>query len=697
MLRRALPRVLALCALGWSTAPLTAQAIPVELERQLRDEGRYARRSLPTVDYDFAAYRKSERIDIPFGQYRAWDHPYEPNTGRFQFQPQYRLDQPYFTRTGGVKRGTFFSPDSIGRIYRNHFLLWADGLGNTLHESLKISGKYGLNHYFYAPDYDPYREAPQGPVLPFTDAETAEYARAFLAELDYMRGFLAEVQPLYYRTWVDNPDQLWMLFTGIDTSPLGLFLLAAERDYDALNAEFKGRYGFDLPLRGDHDLSDPMDVVRRIKLWEYMREQHGRVTQVRSEQFRKAVAGRGKLASNIHMATQVDYEWYGKNFDHPGVAIRPILQEGELVWKYYMGYGTRLTNDLTDKIPLVSPRINLASSGARIVPTPSTTKYWFSQVVQNGAVGFYNWLKDYPADESDPTSYGGLIYGHPDPSARGKERWNTSLELAKTLAQAHVFTPPPSEFGIFVNIEDASVQDGWYNVFSAYVELTEAEVWNTFVSSTELRNRSESLDRYKVLVVPKITYAYRTVVEQIKSFARSGGTVVISDPQAFSYDMDGKALADVRRSLLGVGRVEEHPGADHTIAFGGPYAGATAKPYNTPYQIAGALPAGAEVIGRYPDGAVAVVSRPVGRGRVIFAPGALFDIYTWEEYAADRVDTGRYRFLKQLEREHGIVDHSWVWDITVDNVHELTGTYKYDLPPVDENIVFRWYMNPFLP
>ncbi|MDX1674374.1 MAG: beta-galactosidase trimerization domain-containing protein [Longimicrobiales bacterium] len=684
-----------LLLLGVAT-PLPAQVIPPELDTELRLEGNYGRRSLPNVDYDFAAYRLSDRIDTRFGEYRSWDYPYEPRRGRFDRRPEYRLEQPYFTRTGGVKRGAHFSADSIGALYRNHYLLWADGLGNTLYESLKISDKYGLNHYFYAPDYDPYRQPPDGPRLPFTDRQLAAYADSFPAELDLMEEFLGEVQPLYARPFMHNPDQLWMLFTGIDTSPLGLFLLGLERDAEHVNTEFRDRYGYDLPLDPDHDPADPGDVVRRIELWEYMREQHGRVTGVRSRQFRDRIAGPGIIASNIHMATQVDYEWYGENFDHPGVAIRPILQEGELVWKYYMGYGTRLTNDLTDRIPLVSPRINLASSGARIVPTADAIRHWFSQVVQNGAVGFYDWLKDYPAREGDPTAYGGAVFGHPDPSARGPERWQTALEMARTLGQAYVFVPPPSEFGIFVNIEDGNVEDGWHDVFSAYIELTEAGVWSTFISSTELRRRAESPDRYRVLVVPSLKYVDRSVVTQLEAFARDGGTLVVSDPEAFAFDLDAKPLDRARRSILGVRGVERRQHGPTTITLQGVYDGLSVRPYDDTYAVAGLGDATA-VVGRHADGAPAITAHELGEGRVIFAPGTLFDIYRWADYSADAVDTARYAFYKRLETEHGIEDRSWVWDVTVDNVHEITGVHRYDLPPIDETIRFRWYMNPFLP
>lgn len=696
-MRRLQHRTLILSALLLAAAaPLPAQVIPPELETQLRMEGNYGRRSLPNVDYDFAAYKLSERIETAFGEYPTWDYPYDPMTGRFDPRPELALDQPYFTRTGGVRRGTFFTADSIGKIYRDHYLLWADGLGNTLYESLKISAKYGLNHYFYAPDYDPYREPPQGPELPFTDTAIAEYADAFPAELARMADFLGEVQPLYYRQWMNNPDQLWMLFTGIDTSPFGLFLLGLNRSYEEVNAEFRARYGYDLPLDPDYDPSDPGDVVRRIRLWEYMRDQHGKVTNLRARLFRERISGPGILASNIHLATQVDYEWYGASFDHPGVAIRPILQQGELVWKYYMGYGTRLANDLTDKIPLVSPRINLASSGARIVPTADAIRHWFSQVVQNGAVGFYDWLKDYPAREGDPASYGGAVFGHPDPSARGPERWETALEMARTLGRARVFTPPPSEFGIFVNIADGAVEDGWQDVFSAYIELTEAGVWNTFVSSTELRREAESLDRYKVLVAPSLKYVDQAVVDQLETFVRGGGTLVVSDPEALAWDLDAHPLDADRRVLLGVETVRPRAGGS-AIEFVGAYDGLSAAPYNRPYEVGGSQPDGLTVLGRYDDGAPAVVAHELGRGRVIFAPGSLFDIYRWDDYAADRIDTGRYAFYKRLEREHGIEDRSWVWDVTVDNVHEITGAWRYDLPPVDESIQFRWYMNPFLP
>jgi len=666
-----------------------------EVIEQLRNEGDYGRRSLSSFDSDYAAYQRVDRIETAYGNYQSWDHPYDPKMDRFELDSSRRVDRPYLTRTGGVKRGDMLSADEIGQMYRDHYLLWADGLGNTLYESLKISGKYGLNHYFYAPDYDPYRHSPQGPKLPFTDQMLEVYEREFPRELEYMNKFLGEIQPLYYKDFLENPDQLWTLFTGIDSSPLGVFLVGVERDYQAVNEEFRDRYGFDLPWEYNPD--DPEGVIQRIKMWEYMREQHGKVTGVRSDLFRDRVTDQGRLISNIHVATQVDYEWFGKNFDHPGVAIRPMLSDNELVWKHYMGYGTRLINDLTDKLPVVSPRINIPSAGARIVPTTQTIKYWYSQVVRNGAAGFYVWIKDYPAREGDDGAYGGFSYGHPDPSARGQERWKAALDMAAKTSQSHVFTPPSSEFGILVNIEDANVKEGWFNVFSAYIELTQADVWSTFISSTELREGSESLDRYEVLLVPKGEYVYQDVADQIRSFAEEGGTVLVTDPDAFSYNMEGESLLSYRESVLGVEEVEEYPSDQNQISLSEEYAGESISPYRTPYTVSPSPGAELETIGTFPNGQTAVTQNRIGDGTVLFAPGALADIYSREDDGNVDLDEGRADFYKMLEKSNDIEGKNWVWDVTVDNVSEITGSYDPKLPEVDDDIEFRWYMNPFLP
>jgi hypothetical protein len=666
-----------------------------EVIEQLRNEGDYGRRSLSSFDSDYAAYQRVDRIETAYGNYQSWDHLYDPKMDRFELDSSRRVDRPYFTRTGGVKRGDMLSADKIGQMYRDHYLLWADGLGNTLYESLKISSKYGLNHYFYAPDYDPYRHAPEGPELPFTDQMLEVYEGEFPGELEYMTKFLSEIQPLYYKDFLENPDQLWTLFTGIDSSPLGLFLVGVERDHQAVNEEFRGRYGFDLPWEYNPD--DPEGVIQRIKMWEYIREQHGKVTGVRSDLFRDHVTDQGRLISNIHMATQVDYEWFGENFDHPGVAIRPMLSDNELVWKHYMGYGTRLINDLTDKLPVISPRINIPSAGARVVPTTQTIKYWYSQVVRNGAAGFYVWIKDYPAREGDDGAYGGFSYGHPDPSARGQERWEAALDMAATTSQSHVFTPPSSEFGILVNIEDADVREGWFDVFSAYIELTQADVWSTFISSTELREGSESLDRYEVLLVPKGEYVYQDVADQIRSFAEEGGTVLVTDPDAFSYTMEGESLLSYRESVLGAEEVEEYPSDQNQISLSEEYTGESISPYRTPYAVSPSSGAELETIGTFPNGQTAVTQNRIGDGTVLFAPGALADIYSREDDGSVDLDEGRADFYKMLEKSNDIEDKSWVWDVTVDNVSEITGSYDPKLPEVDDDIKFRWYMNPFLP
>lgn len=678
-----------------SSASVAQERITDEVKQELREEGNYGRRSLPSVDVDFAAYKKVERIETEYGTFQAYDYPYDAMTGRFDLDTAHRLNKPYFTRTGGVKRGDVFSADSIGKIYRDNYLLWADGLGNTLYESLKISNKYGLNHYFYAPDYDPFLHRRQGPPLPFTDEGIEQYRENFPDELEYMTTFINEIQPHYYKDFLEYPDQLWTLFTGVDTSPLGLFLNATDSDYLHVNEEFNSRHGFDLPLSYDDD--NPDDVVKRIKMWEYIRRQHGKVTNVRSSLFRNHVTDKGRLISNIHMATQVDYEWYGKNFDHPGVAIRPMLSDNKLVWDYYMGYGTRLVYDLTDRLPVISPRINVPSAGARIVPTTDAIKYWFSQVIRNGAAGFYDWLKDYPAREEDEGAYGGFSYNNPDPSARGEKRWNAALEMSKQTSQSHVFTPPSSEFGIFVNIEDANVKKGWLNIFSAYIELRQADVWSTFISSTELRNNSESLDRYRVLVIPKSEYVYSDVTEKIMSFVKDGGTIIVSDPFAFSYNMKGVNMERFRESIFGEYELQKYNDEDNIIELSEEYSSTEISPYGTPYEISLHEEGGLEKLGTFPDGSTAIIRTQVGDGTVIFAPGSLFDIYSPTGDGTVEVDSGRNEFYKLVEEEMQIEDKSWVWDVTVDNVHELSGRYTPELPEINQEIKFRWYMNPFLP
>ena len=107
--------------------------------------------------------------------------------------------------------------------------------------------------------------------------------------------------------------------------------------------------------------------------------------------------------------------------------MRTSLFEDEIGYRYWVGYGTKLTADLTHKPPMISVRTNQVAAGPRMIPTAATTRYWYNQAIQSGAGGFYLWIKDFYGDEHDPDGYAGPCMVNPRRLARAP--WNAGKPI----------------------------------------------------------------------------------------------------------------------------------------------------------------------------------------------------------------------------------------------------------------------------
>ena len=78
-----------------------------------------------------------------------------------------------------------------------------------------------------------------------------------------------------------------------------------------------------------------------------------------------------------------------------------------------------------------------------------------------------------------------------------------------------------------------------------------------------------------------------------------------------------------------------------------------------------------------------------GKGTVIYFASGLLDIYHRLEGKDESSALDRYRMLKFFERQNGIQDNGWIFDITLDNLQQVTGTIDVQPPPVDETIILN--------
>jgi hypothetical protein len=357
-----------------------------------------------------------------------------------------------------------------------------------------------------------------------------------------------------------------------------------------------------------------------------------------------------------------------------------------------MGYITRLFSDFVDKVPQISVRANTPWVGPRVIPSPAALKYWHSQAVRNGTRLFFHWIWDYRSDDEvarkDEDSRGGLMVRTLDKSTLPELRFNTLFDISRKLGQANVFVPPASKTGVFVSLDTNFIErEGWLSNMAIYIELAQAGVWVNFVSDQELREGTENLDQFEVLYLPMVKFARPEQIKAISEFIRNGGTVITADTDVFAYDDWGKPTENLRKRIFGVVDVSKRMSKENTIRLKGAFSGMTIEPYLDSYEIKAGEDA--EIIGVYPDGKAAAVVRTLGKGKAYFFGGNILDVYFLQDkYSDQKRDSGRDQFYKSIERRNGCEDLSWIWDINVDNVVEVTGKAEIELPAIDKSVTF---------
>lgn len=631
-----------------------------------------------TYKYDVACYERILRKDTPYGTYKSWD--YNPgNTVSVAARPEYSSNMPYRNIIEGFMRRDLYHPDSLGQLLAEHKILYSDSPGNGLYESLLIAKKYNLRHVFFTPT--------AWVEQPFLNSEMKVFKKAYNREVIEYKKWLKDLESDFDVRFMNDAEQLWIVQVEVDDEPLDVFYKAVRRDFMGVKKEYKDTFGYDIPLMLNP--STPEERAHRIEFWWWLMDKYSAIARTRAEILGKHL-GKHLFTGNVHFSTVLDYDEWGKIYDMPGISPRPILAEDPLVWKYIMGYSTRLLCDLTDKPIMTAPRVNMVAAGARIVPTANTIKYWYSQVVQNGGSSFFIWIRDF-SGTADGNSYNGPCLANPDESTRGMERWQSILDMSKLLGNTNVFTPPKGETAILVSM-DTGMLYGWKNIFSAYVELTKAGVWSNFVSDKEILTKEESLADYKVLYIPVMEFGRTAVVESILDYVKNGGTVVTGDPRIFSYTLQAEDISCYREELFGFSSSSPRPVAGEQIIVADQGQSFDFFGYGEGWDIE-PLP-GTQVIGKYSDGKVAAVCRKYGKGKAYFIGTGIMDIYAKAVSEGKEEDTSRYLFYKALEKESGVRDQKWIWDVNVENIQDVTGVYTKKPQAVDENIQFRLYMYP---
>lgn len=617
---------------------------------------------------DNCGYEHLPLHTFPFGKARVWDYQYTRILDVMPPHPEYALDRIYAVRTGNVGPGNTYTMDELGHILRESGI-WYPGV--SIDAKMQLAKKYGIRLFLGVPYF---RQAGLH-LTGFSPVKMTKYRKIYRAQMQDALDNYRQLEKKYDISIIENPTTLWNAEQG---EILELFFSRLADHYESFNAEFKAELGFDMPLM--RQPSTPVEKARRSLFWRWVRGNMQEFIRLRMEEFHDVFQPAGFVQSVTHGEDLVDFERYGSMYQFPGPAARPMLSDRELVLRYWAGYIFRLWRDLTDRPIFASARINCQRVGPRSIPTPNAAKLWHSQAIRSGTVGFFHLVLDYSGMSADGEEYIGMNFDNPDYSALGKLRWKTMQEIASALKGVRPFDPPVSETGIFVSFDTGYIH-GMPRIFSQYIELCKAGVWNGFVSDSEVLNASENLNDWKVLYVPVMDYSHREVVDALEQYVHRGGTLVSYDPHIWQYDMQGNTQAERRRKIFGVttgasrkGRqiVKLNEQREQLVIEEGAFDISVQD---------------AEVIGTYEDGNPAVTVRQSGKGKAVFFAAPLSDIYIRTGGEKEINTDGRYGFYKRMEKDHFIIDHSWIWDVTVDNVHQVTGRVPVDLPEIDEKYI----------
>src|SRR5205814_6692745 len=101
---------------------------------------------------------------------------------------------------------------------------------------------------------------------------------------------------------------------------------------------------------------------------------------------------------------------------------------------------------------------------------------------------------------------------------------------------------------------------------------------------------------------------------------------------------------------------------------------------------------GATVCARFADGSPAVTENRIGAGRVITMGSPILDIYAAGVRDLSMEETARYELLRHWRAAFGAPDHSWVFDVNIENLAEVTDPIEPPLRAQHPSVEFA----PFL-
>lgn len=281
--------------------------------------------------------------------------------------------------------------------------------------------------------------------------------------------------------------------------------------------------------------------------------------------------------------------------------------------RYNPGFGAKLMSDLTGRRVRI---IIQAFPYSRYRPVPGDLWTWTAQALRAGATDISFFASD-------------------NPRFTNTRLYRTMLDVARSVRGVRLPAAPadPEHLVLYStasegqalpnragNVRYRTSGDAIYTTYSLLGELGGASF--SFDADTRLLADPARLAAARSIWLPKADVLDPAFAGRLADWVRAGGTLVVTDPAAFSRTPTGASLAPVRDALIGAPLGAPRGGRILEVAPGALAPGLPNDLLDVPIDADEArgfasVPAGAAVVARFLDGAPAAILRPVGAGRVL--------------------------------------------------------------------------------
>ena len=181
--------------------------------------------------------------------------------------------------------------------------------------------------------------------------------------------------------------------------------------------------------------------------------------------------------------------------------------------------------------------------------TPDEVRELYSQVWRNGGSGFHLYIPDTANARKKKGDTRLTQWGSP-------RRYRAILEIIDRASKQNRLQSPADEgcrvfycnYAHMAFANPSSIQDPMESCYTLLGPV--ARSWFTIVDEHRLVHPLSNTPP-KVIYLPYARIMDRATRERLEGFVEGGGTLVVGDPAAFSYDIDGTTSVSARDRLVG--------------------------------------------------------------------------------------------------------------------------------------------------